>query len=77
VNVDEVSVEFRRVTPPHANVWETSKGGTQSPPALTDDEVFRIEPIARVVLSFRAAKNLRDNLDKLLPKFEEARKQGV
>jgi hypothetical protein len=77
VNIDEVSIEFRRVTPEHANVWAATKGGTLPTPTLTDTDIFKLVPIARVVLSFRGAKVLKDNLDKLLPRFEEMRKQGL
>ena len=77
VNVDEVSIEFRRVMPPHSKVWELSKGATQPIPPWTDDNLYKVEPVAKVVLTFLGAKALRDNLIKLLPNFEELRKQGV
>jgi len=76
VNVDEVSIEFRRVMPPHGEIWKTSQSGKEVP-AWTDDTLYEIPPIAKVVLSFLGAKVLRDNLVRLMPSFEDMRKQGV
>src|SRR2546426_12763715 len=78
VNVDEVSIEFRRFMKPHAELWKTFKdsGGKDGPP-LTDDDVYKFEPIAKGVLTFVGAKTPRDNLNKLMTNSEEMRKQGV
>lgn len=75
INVDEVSLEFRRLTFPHREVWRESEGGKKSTRPVTDDDIFSIEPIARVVLAFTGAKSLKENLDKLLPQIEKLRVQ--
>jgi hypothetical protein len=74
VNVDEVSIEFRRVMLPHAQLWTMQKD-SQIPP-LTEDDLYQFPPQAKVVLTFVGAKTLHDNLAKLLPTMEQQRKQG-
>lgn len=74
VNVDEVTIEFRRLMKPHAELW--SLQGKQTPP-LTDDDVYRVPVEAKVVLTFVGAKTLLDNLNRILPQFAEMRKQGL
>jgi hypothetical protein len=76
VNVDEVSIEFRRVLLPHATIWRASQGKEPGLPA-TDDDLYKFPPAAKVVLTFLAAKALRDNLNALLPAIEEQRSKGA
>jgi hypothetical protein len=75
VNVDEVGIEFRRLLKPHIEVWRALKD-TQLIPSATEEEIYQTPPAARVVLTFLAAMNLRDNLVKLLSTFEQKRKEG-
>lgn len=77
VNVDEVSLEVRRFMPPHAEISEATKGGKEPMKPLTEADVYTIPAIAKVVLTFSAAKALRDSLDTLLPQLEDARKLGL
>jgi hypothetical protein len=76
VNVDEVSIEFRRVLLPHGMIWRVSQGKEPTLPT-SDEELYKFPPTAKVVLTFLAAKALRDNLNTLLPAFEEQRKKGA
>ena len=76
INSDEVSIEFRRLMPSHAEFARLTKDGTQAAPLPTAEQFYAIPPITKVVLTFSAAKFLRENLTTLLPTFEQARKDG-
>jgi len=76
VNVDEVSIEFRRVLLPHATLWRASQSKEPGLPT-TDEDLYRFPPTAKVVLTFLAARALRDHLNQLLPTIEEQRKKGA
>jgi hypothetical protein len=73
VTLDEVSIEFRRVMKAHKELAEAAKGGTDVPP-LTEQDLYASPPIAKVVLTFLAARVLRDNLNNLMAQFEQMRK---
>jgi hypothetical protein len=77
VTTDEVSFEVRRLMPTHSQISEVTKGGREPMKPLTESDVYAIPPIAKVVLTFTAAKNLRDNLNTLITQMEEARKRGA
>lgn len=77
INVDELSMEFRRLFIPHREMaLQEAKDGIVPVPPVTGDRVMKLEPIARVVLTFSAAKALRDYLDKVLPSMEAQRTKG-
>lgn len=76
VNVDEVSIEFRRVLIPHRDIWLRSERGTQSLPALSEEELYRTDPIVKIVLTFSGAKALSENLTALLMQIEPLRRTG-
>ncbi len=74
VSVDEVTLECRRYMPEHKEIWRLTQGGKQAPPALTDEQVYNVPPVAKVVMTFTAARLLRDNLTELLQQIEQQRK---
>ncbi len=75
LNTDELVVELRRIMKPHR---ETAKPGESLSiiPALTPEEIFSHDPIVRVVMTFTAAKGLKEYLDTALPRIEESRRTG-
>ena len=77
VNADEVSIEFRRLVQSHAEISKATQAGTQPVPKGTAEDFWTIPPVAKVFLTFTAAKFLRDNLITLMPQFEKARKDGA
>jgi len=78
VNADETVLEFRRIMTPHRVQLklQPSEGMTPVPPP-TPENIFEVDPVARVVLTFTAAQALRTNLNNMLPAAEIARKTGV
>ena len=76
VATDEVNIEFRRFMRTHEEFHRLTEGGKQPLPPVSDEEVYRVPPVARVVLTFTSARLLRDNLNGLLSQFEETRKPG-
>jgi hypothetical protein len=77
VNAEQVTVEFRDIDMEHSDAWRRSEKGTKPIPPLTDDEIYAIPPVARVVMTYTAAKYLQANLNTLMPQVEEWRKQAV
>jgi hypothetical protein len=73
VTLDEVSIEFRRIMKSHKELSEAAKGGTEVP-AFTEQDLYGTPAIAKVVLTFLAARALRDNLNSLMANFEQLRK---
>jgi hypothetical protein len=73
VNVDEVSIEVRRILIPHGTLWRQSQG-KEPATVWSDDEVYKYPPIAKIVLTFLAAKQLRETLNTMFPSIEEQRK---
>lgn len=76
VTVDEVSLEFRRWMLPHREIWKQTAGGKKPPTQPSDEDVYAIDPVAKVVIAFTGAKALKEQLDSLLPQIEKLRKQG-
>src|SRR5262249_281437 len=76
VNSDEVSIEFRRVMPTHAEMATATKYGTQPMPQISLEQFWATPPVVKVFLTFSAAKALRDNLVSLLEQYEKLRKEG-
>lgn len=77
VGTDEASIEIRRLMPTHKEFDEATKRGTQASPPVTPEQFYNSPPIAKIVLTFTAAKYLRDILTSLLPRFEASRKEGL
>ena len=75
VTSDEVSIECRRILVPHAKLARLAKVSPPVP-ALTEEELYTEQPVAKIVLTFTAAKSLRDNLNNLVGQFEKQRKEG-
>ncbi len=77
INVDELVMEFRRILIPHKEQLKTSR--PEAPifiPPVAPEKILDIDPVARVVLTITAARALKQHLDDMLPKIEEARKTG-
>lgn len=73
---DDLTLELRRVDKPHREVMAgPGERLTEIPPASTED-VMRREPIARVIVTFSAARALKEYLDLALPRIEESRRAG-
>lgn len=75
LTVDEMTMEFRSYLPAHRELFRAAEGQelTALPPP-TAEEVYSIEPIARVVLTFAAVRALKQYLDQALPITERTRK---
>jgi len=79
VTVDEITLELRRFVQPHKEILSGLKQPAAEPitlPTITPAKLFAEEPMARIVLTFSAAQDLKQNLDKMLPTFEQARRTG-
>jgi hypothetical protein len=78
INVDELVLELRRVTKPHRDTLpDDTKGAIVPLPPMTSQDVKKVEPVARVVMTFSAAKSLYDFLTQAVPEFEAARRSGL
>jgi hypothetical protein len=76
VTVDEAVLEFRRLTLPHKEIEYRPAGSVTVIPAPTQDQILAVEPIARVVLTYTAAQNLRQILENMLAPVDKARRAG-
>lgn len=76
LTADELIMELRRVDKAHRDIVNTSSLESVIVPPATPEEILNHEPIARVVLTFSAAKALKDYLDNTLPRIEELRRSG-
>ena len=79
LNADDLTMEFRRIDRPHNKFLDGESSGqplTIIPPA-TLGEIMEQQPVARIVLTFSAAKSLKQYLDAALPRAEQARKTGT
>ena len=79
MNPDELTMEFRRFDWPH-NLWASfEKPGEPlaiiPPPNV--EEIYSTPPVARVTITYAAAKALKQYLDVALPRAEQARKAGI
>jgi hypothetical protein len=79
VNTDDLTLEVREIRIPHSRYGEQQNTRSEviSVPALTPQEIYKIEPIVRVVLTFSAARALKSFLETTLPKQEAARRAGT
>lgn len=74
LNVDDMTIEFRRYMPPHKELFKTTGKEMIPIPAPSPQEIYQVEPVARVVLTFTAVKMLKQYLDTALPQIEKERK---
>lgn len=74
LNVDEMTMEFRRYTQPHREILKLGRKDMVPIPPPKPEEIYQLEPVARVVLTFTAAKALKQYLDAALPQIEQQRK---
>lgn len=74
LNADEMTIEFRRYGPPHRELFKTSGPEVMPIPPPSAQDIYQVEPVARVVLTFTAAKPLKQYLDTALPQIEKQRK---
>ncbi|HEY6418511.1 MAG TPA: DUF5678 domain-containing protein [Candidatus Binataceae bacterium] len=76
LNVNEMTMELNCFAKP-------DKGSGQKGPVITnvpvesDEDVLAREPIARVILTFSAAQELKRSLDLAMPKIEQLRRSSV
>lgn len=75
LTVDDLTLEFRRFDTPHREMATPGQQLTVVPPASAA-EVMQQEPIGRVVVTFSAARALKEYLDSALPRIEESRRTG-
>ena len=78
LTTDELSMELRRVDRPHKQFVKAQAEGQPLIiiAAPTPEEIMSHPPVARIVVTFSAAKMLKQYLDVALPRAEEARKIG-
>jgi len=69
-------MEIRQYLPPHRDLLAAKAPGMVTMPPPNPEEVFKLVPVARVVLSFSAVRALKVYLDQALPQMETARKVG-
>ncbi len=75
LNVDEMVIEFRRFFIAHRDFMKPGEELVPlGPPPV--GEILKLEPVARVVLSFSAAKNMKQYLDQALPEIEKQRRSS-
>jgi hypothetical protein len=74
LTADDLVMELRRFDRPHRESSSSGLYTLLSPVALAD--IMNREPVARVVMTFSAAKALKDYLNNALPRIEEVRKTG-
>jgi hypothetical protein len=72
---DELVFEFRRFIQEHRKVAKPNAPDITAVSPPTSEEVFATTPLARVVLTFTAAKELRDYLNKTIPQMEKVRRE--
>ena len=73
---DELILEFRRFLQEHKKIFDPKSGANIvdiTPPSM--EQIYANHPIARVVLTFAAAKSLRDYLNETIPEMEKRRGQ--
>jgi|KBSSwiStaDraftv2_1062776.scaffolds.fasta_scaffold85456_3 hypothetical protein len=79
LSTDDLTMEFRRIDRPHNEVMSLETPGAPltiiPPPGPA--QILALPPVARVVLTYTAAKVLKDYLDGALPRAEQARKMGT
>jgi len=76
LNVDGMMIELRQYLPAHAEVFKNTGGELAPIPPPRVEEVYKVAPVARVVLTFSAVRVLKTYLDQALPQMEAARKAG-
>lgn len=70
---DELVLEFRRFIQQHREVFDPSGGGMKPIPPPGADRVYAVPPIARVVLTYSAAKDLQKYLNEAVPRMDKAK----
>lgn len=75
LNVDGMTMELRQYLPPHKDLLKAVGELTPIPPP-THEDVYKVQPVARVFLTFSAARALKAYLDQALPQMETARRAG-
>ncbi len=75
LNVDGMTMELRQYLPPHRDLFQ-SVGELKPIPPPTYEDVYKVQPVARVFLTFSAVRALKAYLDQALPQMETARKAG-
>ncbi len=73
VDPDVVYLELRRYITPHRDMYRMTQPAGEVP-AISGEAVYAIDPVARVVLTYTAARLLQQNLNDLIPKMVSARR---
>jgi len=79
MNPDELTMEFRSFDLPHhlgASIEKAGEPLTIVPPPKLE-EIYSTSPIARITITYSAAKALKEYLDVALPRAERARQAGT
>lgn len=76
LNVDGMTIELRQYLPPHKDLFKLVGNEVRPIPPPTWDDLYKVQPVARVVLTFTAVRALKAYLDQTLPQMENARKTG-
>ena len=76
VDPDAVYLELRRYLLPHKEMYRQAQDPVGAPQVSAPAEpLTAVEPIARIVLPYTAAKGLLANLNDLVPKMTLARQE--
>lgn len=76
LTVDEFTMELRSYLPAHRDQISTDPADALKPlPPPAVEEVMKVEPVARVVLTYNAAKALMEYLVKAFPPTEALRRK--
>lgn len=73
LNADELVMEFRRFMVAHRDFLKAGEGIQLVKPPMPED-VFKVDPVVRVVLSFSAVRSMKQYLDQALPQIEHLRR---
>lgn len=75
LTVDELMLELRKVFIPHTELIKMKPAGQGliAVPPPTPEQIMQSELVAKIVLTYSAAKQLKTYLDNALPKIEQRR----
>lgn len=74
LNADELTIELRRYFALHRDHVAGIAIGIKSLPPPSAKELLEVDPIARVVVTYSAAKALKEYLEQAFPEIEKLRK---
>ncbi|MGH2362465.1 MAG: hypothetical protein ACRDGM_18225 [bacterium] len=77
INTDELVLEIRSIRLPHSKIGQSSEAPMIDVPPVTPQEAFSVEPVARVVLTFNAARSLQSFLVTAIATMDQRRRGGA